>query len=249
MRRHAALSHRLPPAPTPALPAAPAVEEPPGRRRAPMIPIPAVPLLLGVAAAPPTALPGRRCGAVLDSGPALGTPLASHLPGTCPRRPPRLPGQQRRCQRGGRSAAGPGAEQDAGPAPAAGAEREVPAGPARSRYTRGWRSPLAPGTQSSWFCLVPRGCHCRGYSCPPEIPRPGPSQVTCFYIFVLDSRLCPPPRPTEDSDLHHPPLPPAWNLSSPQKTLSLPIMSSSSVSISLCLFLSHAPNLFFIFSE
>lgn len=146
MQRHAALSHRLPPAPIPAPPAAPAVEEPPGPPGAPVIPVPPGASAPGGSGGPHRPLPPAE-GAVRSWTAALHWELPSlHIfPGTGPRRPPRLPGQQRRCRRGGRSAASPEAGRGAGHAPAAGAEREVLALPAGSRYTRGGGGPAGPG--------------------------------------------------------------------------------------------------------
>lgn len=231
-------SRRLPPAPTPAPPAPPAAEEPP------VIPIPPVPPLLGVAAAPTdrSPQPKVRCGpgqrpctesfprftSSRDGSPAL-TWAATAVPA-------------RREERG-RSRGGAGR----GTRPGRGRAWEVPACPARSLHTRGsgHSGPLG----SAWS----RGAAPAG-ALPAHLKYPGrpfPSQIPCFTFYIrsgFTSLTAPSPHPPEDKDLHRSSLPPAWNLSSPQKTLSLPVMSSSSVSISLCLFLSHAPNLFFIFS-
>lgn len=191
MRRHAALWHRLPPAPLLAPPAALATEKlsgHPGNADTPGAP------LLGQRRLPPTAPPAprRRCGAVLDSGLALGAPLASHLPQDGSPPPPALTWAQRRCRRGGRSAAGPGRGR-AGTRPRGGREREVPAGLARPRYSPGGGVPAgtrrtgAAGSAPSYWAAI-------AGDIPAHLKYPSPvlpSSLALYFRFGFMSLLPP----------------------------------------------------------
>lgn len=140
MRRHAALSHRLPPAPIPAPipapPAAPAIEEPPGPPRAPVIPVPPVHPLKGAAAARTdrSPRPKVRCGP--GQRPCTGSsPRITSSPARVPAAPRAYLG----------SSGGAGAAGGARPVPRRGGEPDTP--PPRERSGRTSPAPPALGTR------------------------------------------------------------------------------------------------------
>lgn len=213
-------------------------------RATPVMPIPPVPRSWGSGGSHrPLPPPPPAEGAVRSwtAASPWERPLLHTFPRTGPRRPPRLPGHS-----GGAGAAGgarpvPGGAGQ-GPAPAGGESGRSPlALPALG-------TPLGRGGprwhqahRGSWFSSVLLGRHCRGYSCPPEIPQPGPSQLTRF-TFSFWIHVFAPPSKTKICTALRFLLPGTFLL--PRKVFPSPSCHLA-VSASLCAFFYHMPQLCF----
>lgn len=206
---------------------------------------------------PPTggadAVPGR----LRAAAPHRDTTTPGTTPGTGPP-PPRLPGQQRRV---------PARRAGARPAPGGAGRGGVRRPPRRRHRRRGaenreggvppalpaagtdvpWVATLAPGAPRGVFVAAGwsgagqrRRRRPRGDSCPPgrNLGRPFPGHLA--YIFLLDSRLSALPL---EAGTSAPSCLPGTFLFSPVNYFPSPLYPvGESVSISVCLFLLHAPN-------